>query len=170
MATLNSAPPLLRFSPKRPSSLAPHLSFNNLRKPQLGFESKTTPTRLERKVREGLWQRKIKRQWCVRCTADGIDGGMFVGGRKEGVAFSIPERLKVVSLVACVMCLCNADRVVMSVAIVPLAAKHGWSNSFLGIVQVFLITTKFFIMNKFIALSLSFSHIHIESIICVIND
>lgn len=33
------------------------------------------------------------------------------------------------------MCLCNADRVVMSVAVVPLAAKHGWSNSFLGIVQ-----------------------------------
>ncbi|PIN02765.1 Permease of the major facilitator superfamily [Handroanthus impetiginosus] len=33
------------------------------------------------------------------------------------------------------MCLCNADRVVMSVAIVPLAAKYGWSSSFLGIVQ-----------------------------------
>lgn len=46
------------------------------------------------------------------------------------------ERLKVVALVAVVMCLCNADRVVMSVAVVPLAAKHGWSNSFLGIVQV----------------------------------
>ncbi|EYU41835.1 hypothetical protein MIMGU_mgv1a007449mg [Erythranthe guttata] len=38
-------------------------------------------------------------------------------------------------MVAAVMCLCNADRVVMSVAIVPLAAKHGWSSSFLGIVQ-----------------------------------
>jgi hypothetical protein len=37
------------------------------------------------------------------------------------------------------MCLCNADRVVMSVAIVPLAAKHGWSSSFLGIVQVLYI-------------------------------
>ena len=72
----------------------------------------------------------------MRCTADGIDGGMFLGGRKEGAGVSIPERLKVVSLIACVMCLCNADRVVMSVAIVPLAAKHGWSNSFLGIVQV----------------------------------
>ncbi|KAL0333225.1 UNVERIFIED_CONTAM: putative anion transporter 3, chloroplastic [Sesamum angustifolium] len=45
------------------------------------------------------------------------------------------ERFKVVALVAAVMCLCNADRVVMSVAVVPLAAKHGWSSSFLGIVQ-----------------------------------
>ncbi|AQK93447.1 putative anion transporter 3 chloroplastic [Zea mays] len=31
--------------------------------------------------------------------------------------------------------LCNADRVVMSVAVVPLAAQHGWSSSFVGIVQ-----------------------------------
>lgn len=38
-------------------------------------------------------------------------------------------------MVAAVMCLCNADRVVMSVAVVPLAAKYGWSSSFLGIVQ-----------------------------------
>ncbi|KAF7845402.1 putative anion transporter 3, chloroplastic [Senna tora] len=47
----------------------------------------------------------------------------------------MPERLKVACLVACVMSLCNADRVVMSVAVVPLAAKHGWSSSFLGVVQ-----------------------------------
>ncbi|KAL7092626.1 hypothetical protein ACP275_12G175000 [Erythranthe tilingii] len=45
------------------------------------------------------------------------------------------ERFKVVALVAGVMCLCNADRVVMSVAIVPLAAEHGWDSYFLGIVQ-----------------------------------
>ncbi|MFS7976887.1 putative ABC-type phosphate transporter [Helianthus anomalus] len=48
----------------------------------------------------------------------------------------MPERLKVVASMGCVMCLCNADRVVMSVAVVPLAAKHGWNSSFLGIVQV----------------------------------
>lgn len=47
----------------------------------------------------------------------------------------VGERYKVVALVGMVMCLCNADRVVMSVAIVPLAAQHGWSSSFLGIVQ-----------------------------------
>ncbi|KAL7133918.1 hypothetical protein ABFS83_12G171900 [Erythranthe nasuta] len=47
----------------------------------------------------------------------------------------VAERFKVVALVAGVMCLCNADRVVMSVAIVPLAAEHGWDSYFLGIVQ-----------------------------------
>nr|GMD83537.1 probable anion transporter 3, chloroplastic [Ipomoea batatas] len=47
----------------------------------------------------------------------------------------VPERFKVVALMACVMALCNADRVVMSVAVVPLAAKYGWSNAFLGVVQ-----------------------------------
>lgn len=45
------------------------------------------------------------------------------------------ERFKVVALLAVGMCLCSADRVVMSVAIVPLAAKNGWTTSFLGIVQ-----------------------------------
>ncbi|KAK9290373.1 hypothetical protein L1049_008542 [Liquidambar formosana] len=70
----------------------------------------------------------------VRCTAEGIERGMLIGRTGEKVRV-LPERFKVVALVACVMCLCNADRVVMSVAIVPLAAKHGWSSSFLGIVQ-----------------------------------
>jgi len=48
---------------------------------------------------------------------------------------ALPERVKVVALMAAVMLLCNADRVVMSVAVVPLAAQHGWSSSFVGIVQ-----------------------------------
>ncbi|KAK4373580.1 hypothetical protein RND71_008964 [Anisodus tanguticus] len=47
----------------------------------------------------------------------------------------VAERFKVVALMACVMCLCNANRVVMSIAIVPLAAKHGWSSAFLDIIQ-----------------------------------
>jgi ACS family sodium-dependent inorganic phosphate cotransporter len=117
-------------------SLAPpHLSFVSLRKTKLGFETKISNKKLE-------WKRgRTKKQWSVRCTAEGIDGGMFVGGRgrEDGIVVSIPERYKVVLLLACVMCLCNADRVVMSVAIVPLAAKHGWSSSFLGIVQVLYI-------------------------------
>lgn len=71
----------------------------------------------------------------VRCTAEGIERGLLVGGRGQEGNFIMQERFKVVALMACVMCLCNADRVVMSVAIVPLAAKHGWSSSFLGIVQ-----------------------------------
>nr|GLL49494.1 probable anion transporter 3, chloroplastic [Ipomoea trifida] len=47
----------------------------------------------------------------------------------------VPERFKVVALMACVMALYNADRVVMFVAVVPLAAKYDWSNAFLGVVQ-----------------------------------
>ncbi|KAK1298882.1 hypothetical protein QJS10_CPB14g00817 [Acorus calamus] len=61
-----------------------------------------------------------------------MEGG-FVAGR--GGAEAVPERVKVVAMVAFVMALCNADRVVMSVAVVPLASVHGWSSSFLGIVQ-----------------------------------
>lgn len=76
----------------------------------------------------------------VNCTAEG--GLLQVGGRSQpGHELMVAERFKVVALVALIMCLCNADRVVMSVAIVPLAAKHGWSSSFLGIVQVQLLPT-----------------------------
>ncbi|PIM97092.1 Phosphate-transporting ATPase [Handroanthus impetiginosus] len=70
----------------------------------------------------------------IMCTAEGIERGLFLGRTEGGLITA--ERFKVVALVAAVMCLCNADRVVMSVAIVPLAAKYGWSSSFLGIVQV----------------------------------
>nr|DAD26626.1 TPA_asm: hypothetical protein HUJ06_028094 [Nelumbo nucifera] len=76
----------------------------------------------------------------TRCRAEGVERGFLVGGGCEGWLLGVPERLKVVVLVAFVMCLCNADRVVMSVSIVPLAVRHGWSTSFLGIVQV---TTSF---------------------------
>ncbi|KAE8705636.1 putative anion transporter 4 [Hibiscus syriacus] len=49
--------------------------------------------------------------------------------------FITSERVKVVAMLALALALCNADRVVMSVAIVPLSAAHGWSRSFGGIVQ-----------------------------------
>ncbi|KAH9324774.1 hypothetical protein KI387_004952 [Taxus chinensis] len=49
--------------------------------------------------------------------------------------FITSERAKVVAMVAMGMSLCNANRIVMSVAIVPLTATHGWSSSFAGIVQ-----------------------------------
>lgn len=84
---------------------------------------------------DAIVERGRKRAVLVKCTAEGIERGILTGGRAQEGIFAIPERMKVVALMACVMCLCNADRVVMSVAIVPLAAKHGWSSSFLGIVQ-----------------------------------
>ncbi|KAF6153477.1 hypothetical protein GIB67_027344 [Kingdonia uniflora] len=49
--------------------------------------------------------------------------------------FITSERVKVVSMLGLALSLCNADRVVMSVAIVPLSLAHGWSRSFAGIVQ-----------------------------------
>lgn len=53
--------------------------------------------------------------------------------------FVTSERVKVVSMLGLALALCNADRVVMSVAIVPLSQAHGWSQSFAGIVQVILL-------------------------------
>lgn len=49
--------------------------------------------------------------------------------------FVTSERVKVVAMLGLALSLCNADRVVMSVAIVPLSKAHGWSQSFTGIVQ-----------------------------------
>lgn len=92
---------------------------------------------------EAIVEKGRKRGGLVKCTAEGIERGILTGGRGQEGTFVMPERLKVVALMACVMCLCNADRVVMSVAIVPLAAKHGWSSSFLGIVQVIYILASF---------------------------
>ncbi|KAK9279379.1 hypothetical protein L1049_013058 [Liquidambar formosana] len=51
------------------------------------------------------------------------------------VEFITSERVKVVSMLGLALALCNADRVVMSVAIVPLSLTYGWSRSFAGIVQ-----------------------------------
>lgn len=58
--------------------------------------------------------------------------------------FVTSERAKVVAMVALAMALCNADRVVMSVAIVPMSASHGWSQSFAGVVQVYPISTELY--------------------------
>lgn len=49
--------------------------------------------------------------------------------------FITSERVKVVAMVALALALCNADRVVMSVAVVPLSQSRGWSQSFAGVVQ-----------------------------------
>lgn len=49
--------------------------------------------------------------------------------------FLTSERMKVVVMLAFALALCNADRVVMSVAIVRLSSMFNWSTSFAGIVQ-----------------------------------
>lgn len=58
--------------------------------------------------------------------------------------FITSERVKVVSMLALALALCNADRVVMSVAIVPMSAARGWSRSFAGVVQVVVVVVFFF--------------------------
>lgn len=113
------------FRPRLKNLKDTHLSLGHFKQPLL--------RKLDKGECKGGGRSKVG--MVVRCTAEGIERGLFGGRGKEG-GFVVPERIKVVALMACVMCLCNADRVVMSVAIVPLAAKHGWSSSFLGIVQV----------------------------------
>ncbi|CAI9778728.1 unnamed protein product [Fraxinus pennsylvanica] len=71
--------------------------------------------------------------------AQSIAGSSF-GDQSEARApsfleFITSERVKVVAMLALALALCNADRVVMSVAIVPLSLAHGWRQSFAGIVQ-----------------------------------
>ncbi|KAF9598514.1 hypothetical protein IFM89_028046 [Coptis chinensis] len=116
-----------------------------LRKPHQIFQSdinskskkwqNSIDLRLKTEETEKLVQRRV-----IQCRAERVERGLFIRreeeeGFKQSGVFVVPERVKVVLLTAFVMALCNADRVVMSVAIVPLAAKHGWSSSFLGIVQ-----------------------------------
>lgn len=79
--------------------------------------------------------RKKKRLSTIACSSAETEPP----GRWFPHVFLLPERMKVLCLVALVMCLCNADRVVMSVAAMPLCTEHAWSTPFLGVVQVLLL-------------------------------
>ncbi|XP_028787407.1 probable anion transporter 3, chloroplastic [Neltuma alba] len=141
MAATTSAQFLSHSSPSS-SPLTPRSDLTNFRNTQLRFTSRVSGKpfsvryiRRNRGAGTGRGEGTARTKWAApaRCTAEGIEGGMV--RREGGGVRTMPERYKVACLVACVMCLCNADRVVMSVAVVPLAAKHGWSSSFLGVVQ-----------------------------------
>lgn len=77
---------------------------------------------------------------CNRIRASSNDSQSVASGsiqREESfVEFITSERVKVVAMLALSLALCNADRVVMSVAIVPLSLSHGWRQSFAGVIQV----------------------------------
>ncbi|PHU07073.1 putative anion transporter 3, chloroplastic [Capsicum chinense] len=134
-----------KIQPHSSSFSNTHFGLIKFRKTHSGFEPKIPQKWKSLSLFSGEREKRLlkeevffKRDFSVKCRAEGIERGLMVGGgrseeRRELMV--VAERFKVVALMACVMCLCNADRVVMSVAIVPLAAKHGWSNAFLGIVQ-----------------------------------
>lgn len=80
----------------------------------------------------------------VRVSSNGARFGSFSEDVESAeapsfVEFITSERVKVAAMLALALLLCNADRVVMSVAIVPLSHSHGWTKSFAGIVQVRLL-------------------------------
>ncbi|KAJ0028025.1 hypothetical protein Pint_35232 [Pistacia integerrima] len=132
------------ISPKPSCFFNSQSNLINFRTSQLGFKPRNLTTSGGVKwgenmsfstSRDVITKKKQQRGGVVRCTAEGIERSLLIGGGRGETKVLVAERYKVVALLACVMCLCNADRVVMSVAIVPLAAKYGWSSSFLGIVQ-----------------------------------
>ncbi|PKA52000.1 putative anion transporter 3, chloroplastic [Apostasia shenzhenica] len=74
----------------------------------------------------------------ARVSRNGASGSFFPEDELQSptlLEFVTSERVKVVAMLALALALCNADRVVMSVAIVPLSKARGWSQSFSGIVQ-----------------------------------
>ncbi|KAF6153470.1 hypothetical protein GIB67_027337 [Kingdonia uniflora] len=130
-----------------PPSCSSSSSQSNLFGFHQRFQSKLRGKSLKLEISLKTWgfreEEKKKRgeRGVISCRAEGVNtAGLFVKGGVGSIGIgkskvSLSERMKVVILVALVMCLCNADRVVMSVAIVPMAVTHGWSSSFLGIVQ-----------------------------------
>lgn len=95
----------------------------------------------------GISTKGLKKLQIVRANVvSGTDGGLpespaelgrfsRVSKSSDLMEFITSERVKVVAMVALAMALCNADRVVMSVAIMPLSSTYGWSKSFAGVVQ-----------------------------------
>ncbi|XP_039128297.1 probable anion transporter 3, chloroplastic isoform X1 [Dioscorea cayenensis subsp. rotundata] len=74
----------------------------------------------------------------VRASSNDASESLFPQSELQSpsfLEFITSERVKVVSMLGLALALCNADRVVMSVAIVPLSLAHSWTQSFSGIVQ-----------------------------------
>lgn len=81
-------------------------------------------------------------------SGDGASGKFLQQDALHFVEFLTSERVKVVAMLGLALALCNADRAVMSVAIVPLSRAHGWTQSFAGIVQVLLLCSDFLLLIK----------------------
>ncbi|CAI9106909.1 OLC1v1006156C1 [Oldenlandia corymbosa var. corymbosa] len=134
---------IARFQIPKPSKTqlfrrSDQLSFN-LTKRGCSNEINITPA--------AEFPRQIRGMQALRVRASSDDARSISSGRgsfgdgsdgltqPSAVEFITSERVKVVAMLALALALCNADRVVMSVAIVPLSLSYGWRQSFAGIVQ-----------------------------------
>jgi hypothetical protein len=114
-------------------------------------------------LRHGSSELRDLRSFQFRVSSEDASLGALPGDKvvqaPSFAEFITSERVKVVAMLALALALCNADRVVMSVAIVPLSLSRGWSRSFSGIVQVV-----FFFFCHSLSLSLTHTHTHMSSL------
>lgn len=85
------------------------------------------PSALDQSRSSQSWK-VLQSAWSRIVDTTQVDASLF--------AFLSSERAKVVVMLAFALGLCNADRVIMAVAIVPMAAARNWSATFAGLVQV----------------------------------
>ncbi|CAN1846497.1 Probable anion transporter 4, chloroplastic [Linum perenne] len=106
----------------------------------VGSSTRNSILQFKLRGRHSLQLRSVSSSSRLSASKDGADFDFLPDGSIEPLKpsfreFITSERVKVVAMLALALALCNADRVVMSVAIVPLSLSNGWSRSFSGIVQ-----------------------------------
>ncbi|CAN1282448.1 Probable anion transporter 4, chloroplastic [Linum perenne] len=106
----------------------------------VGSSTRNSILQFKLRGRHFLQLRSVSSSSRLSASKDGADFDFLPDGSIEPLKpsfreFITSERVKVVAMLALALALCNADRVVMSVAIVPLSLSNGWSRSFSGIVQ-----------------------------------
>ncbi|XP_047330333.1 probable anion transporter 4, chloroplastic [Impatiens glandulifera] len=97
------------------------------------FPSHTSPRIVH--LQNTIGKKNRESQFGVRFSSSSRPIGRGGDGDPSFLEFITSERVKVVAMLGLALALCNADRVVMSVAIVPLSLANGWRQSFAGIVQ-----------------------------------
>ena len=99
----------------------------------------TTPTTTALTMAAGSGGRKTTRchstSWSSSSSSAGSVGQGDEGEVDDDSLTPTRYRFVVVGLIALALLLCNADRVIMSVAGVPLAALNGWGAKSIGLVQ-----------------------------------
>ncbi|MCD9644008.1 putative anion transporter 4, chloroplastic [Datura stramonium] len=140
-ATLRCLSPSSSF--RKPNSCARQLEFNVKLPLNCKFSSKEncfksfTANSFFRTEFSNRVSARSNRFWQIRASSNDSQSAASGSIRRQEnfLEFITSERVKVVAMLALSLALCNADRVVMSVAIVPLSLSHGWRQSFAGVVQ-----------------------------------